>query len=117
MKKAQRYIALSYVPGVVEKELEGKKSTLAALGKKGSLHSHDPSLSQTTHDVLLLMSHIGERCLWTGLLCIVQDDEGARADQIASMDQINRNPYATIITGYGKDANAGLTGLRPSTKR
>lgn len=116
-KKAQRYIALSYVLGVVEKELEGKKSTLAALGKKGSLHSHDPSLSQTTRDALLLMSQIEERCLWIGLLCIVQDDEGARADQIASMDQINRNPYAKIIARYGKDANAGLPGLRAGTKR
>jgi hypothetical protein len=60
---------------------------------------------------------IGERYLWVDSLCIVQDDPQEKHGQIANMDAIYGNAILTINAAAGQDANAGLPGVRPLSRK
>lgn len=59
-----------------------------------------------------LLGLLEERYLWVDVICIVQDDDEARHDQIKNMASIFTNATVTIIAMQGADANYGLRGLR-----
>lgn len=52
------------------------------------------------------------RYIWVDALCIVQDDMTDKSHHLAFMDQVYRYAELTLIAASGKDANAGLPGLR-----
>jgi Heterokaryon incompatibility protein (HET) len=60
---------------------------------------------------------LGERYLWVGALCIVQDvDNDIKAAQLDSMASIYNNTYVTIIAANGWDADHGLRGIKRVTE-
>jgi hypothetical protein len=67
---------------------------------------------QTIADAISLVRLLEERYLWVDALCIVQDDEETKHDQITNMASIFTNATVTIIAKQGKDVNYGLRGLR-----
>jgi len=84
-----RYIALSYVLG----GRSGLQLTLASkdeLLQPGSLNNskHFLAILQAMKDAMVLAASAEQRFLWVDLMCIVQDDQQSKHQQIAAMDQI-----------------------------
>jgi len=111
-----RYLALSYVWGDVSM-LRMLKSTLKKYSVAGSLDPQNPDIPKTISDAMYLVFALGERYLWIDSLCIVQDDTEQKHYYISRMDVIYSNAVATIVALSGKDANAGLPGIRPGSRR
>jgi hypothetical protein len=65
----------------------------------------------TIANAISVVDLLGERYLWVDALCIVQDDETMKHDQIENMASIFANASITIIANDGEDANHGLRGL------
>lgn len=53
-----------------------------------------------------------ERYLWVDSICILQDDEVKRPEQLENMASIYGNASVTIIAVQGADARYGLRGSR-----
>jgi Heterokaryon incompatibility protein (HET) len=58
---------------------------------------------------------IGEKYLWVGSLCPIQDDEESMADGIKSMNFVYHNALATVVASDGQDANTGLQRIRSTS--
>lgn len=110
---SDRYVALSYVWGNVE-SIKLTKSNLSKLQCDGALRETETFLAipRTIRDVMEFVRLLGESFLWVDCLCIVQDDEDTKHDQINSMASIYLNAYVTIIAANGWDANHGLRGIK-----
>ncbi|MCJ1244755.1 hypothetical protein MMC30_001955 [Trapelia coarctata] len=108
-----RYVALSYVWGNAE-SIKLTKSNLSEFQRSGALWEIKILLAipRTVRDVMELVRLLGENFLWVDCLCIVQDDEDTKHDQINSMASIYLNAYVTIIAANGWDANHGLRGIK-----
>ncbi|KAK0671525.1 heterokaryon incompatibility protein-domain-containing protein [Cercophora samala] len=113
---APKYTTLSYVWGVLPDILETRISNFASLQLPNALAAPEilPRLPQTIRDAINVTRDMGERYLWVDRLCIIQDDEANKAQQIASMASIYARGQFTIIAADGADANAGLHGVSSS---
>ncbi|CZR69519.1 uncharacterized protein PAC_19419 [Phialocephala subalpina] len=109
-----RYLALSYVWGT-RPFLQLTKSNLEILKRKGALH--EQQLPRTIEDALKLTIMLNERYLWVDALCIAQDDTLSKLEQLSQMDRVYLGAALTIISGDGKEANAGLTGFHPGSRQ
>jgi hypothetical protein len=89
------YLALSYVWGNVQQKVYGMNTKLL-------------SLPRTIEDSILVVQKLGKRYLWVDSLCISQNDEGHKANQIAIMDFIYQTAWATIVDLSGTSADSGL---------
>lgn len=69
-------------------------------------------VSKTIEDAIILTDLLQMRYIWVDALCIVQDDIPDKSHHLAFMDQVYRYAEITIIAASGKDASAGLPGLR-----
>jgi hypothetical protein len=67
---------------------------------------------RTVADAISLVGLLEERYLWVDALCIVQDDQSMKHDQINNMASIFANATVTIIAKGEEHANHGLRGLR-----
>jgi hypothetical protein len=111
----KRYVALSYCWGKV------KMSTLVQ-ENEASLRipcglSKLPDIPQTMQDAIVLVRNVGERYLWIDCLCILQDSEIDLQQQLEQMAWVFLNAYFTIFAISGQDANYGLPGVRPGTRK
>jgi len=113
---AADYITLSYVWGNSE-TFKHNGHTTELLHVDGGLELYMPRIPQTIKDAITLTREIGERYLWVDALCIKQDDEEQKAQQLAHMGQIYQLSILTIIARSGKDASDGLRGVVPGTRR
>jgi hypothetical protein len=111
-----RYVALSYVWGSVP-TLSLVKNNMEALMSPGSLRSMRQHIPRTITDAMDLVSILGERYLWVDTLCLLQDDGDDMQAGIQTMDIIYERALLTIIAASGIDANAGLPGVHPSSRR
>ena len=59
-----------------------------------------------------LTRHLSMRYLWVDSLCVIQDDEILKQDQLRQMGGIYINASVTIVAADGTDANYGLRGVR-----
>ncbi|KAK1759042.1 heterokaryon incompatibility protein-domain-containing protein [Echria macrotheca] len=112
---AVKYFALSYVWGGPQ-TMATKKSNVESRFVPGSLSEQNCHLPQTIRDAMLFVRRIGEQYLWVDSMCIVQDDAEDMERDIHRMDIAYMMAFATIAAAYGKNANAGLPGLRPRTR-
>jgi hypothetical protein len=111
-----RYLALSYVWGKVEM-LQTTTENLAALMCPGVLESKLHDLPLTVRDTFHLAKALGFEYLWVDTLCIVQDDMNSKHRQIVQMDKIYYFATMTVVAFAGNDANRGLPGLGPSSRK
>lgn len=114
-KPRQRYVALSYVWGVGT-AFKTLKQNIHRLQHENSFQSRHASteLPTTIRDVMELTRQIGEQFLWVDSLCIVQDDDRERRDQLDCMGSIYANAYVTIVAAGGT-AFSGLRGIKDAT--
>lgn len=111
--KACRYAALSYVWGSTSMPRP------TALGHEDETRDYSSvfkSLPQTIQDAILFTRAIGESYLWVDAMCIFQDRETDKVEQIGHMDVIYGLARFTIVAAAGNDADAGLPGVRPGTR-
>lgn len=112
---ANRYFALSYVWGGVER-LKATKENIVELEKKNSLRMRSASIPRSVLDAMVFVARLNQRYLWVDSLCIIQDDRAEKHDQISLMHEIYTAAYATIVQHSGCDANAGLPGVREGSR-
>jgi tetratricopeptide (TPR) repeat protein len=112
---AERYFALSYVWGGPQ-TMATTKSNVESRFKTGSLTESNCRLPQTIRDAMTWVGTLGERYLWVDSMCIVQDDAEVKDRDIHRMDIVYMMAFATIAAAHGKNADAGLSGLRPGSR-
>ncbi|KAK4035023.1 HET-domain-containing protein [Parachaetomium inaequale] len=120
----QRYAALSYVWGAGPAFMTLKRN-IEQLQQERSLSTEtwchasqtvDVSghLPRTIRGVMELTGKLGEQYLWVDSLCIVQDDDDEKQDELARMGSIYANAYVTIVAAGGT-AFCGLRGIENAT--
>jgi hypothetical protein len=102
-----RYCSLSYVWGTIP-SLSLTKYTLPRMTEPGSLSTMRNQLSRVIRDAMDVVASIGERYLWADSLCIIQDDEDHKHNQISHMDSIYSEAILTIVSLSAKDASKPL---------
>ncbi|KAI1132878.1 HET-domain-containing protein [Nemania abortiva] len=113
-----KYAALSYVWGSA-KVLRTLMSNVESLEQPGAFNTPEicPQIPLTVRDAMQATKRMGIRHLWVDALCIVQDDEGGeKLPHIKQMNRIYETAEIVIVAMSGKDANAGLPGVRPWTR-
>ena len=116
LKHGERYVALSYVWGGVDQFLL-TKNTEALYRREGTLQQAWKFIPKTIQDSIKLVREIGEPYLWVDAICIVQDDPEDQQAQIAEMGKIYGNSILTICICCGEDANYGIPGIEPGTRK
>ena len=107
------YIALSYVWGKAPFFKTTRQNLPRLQLDQAFFESHKRlGIPKVIEDAIKLLGLLEERYLWVDAICIVQDDDEARHDQIKNMASIFANATVTIIAMQGADANYGLRGLR-----
>ena len=104
-----RYVALSYLWGRNFKQLFTTSENLARLSKVDALSKE--KLPRTIKDAIKLTRVLGERYLWTDSLALIHDEGFQYHD-----DWVYARATLTLVAGSGKDANAGLPGVRPESR-
>ncbi|KAK3902971.1 heterokaryon incompatibility protein-domain-containing protein [Staphylotrichum tortipilum] len=112
-----RYFALSYVWGQtgLPRMAMALRANMGSLGEEGGLARL--ALPRTIRDAIDLTERLGERYLWVDALCIVQDDMEDLQRQASAMDSVFSGAALTIAAAAGDDADAGLSGLTPGSRR
>ncbi|KAH8774499.1 heterokaryon incompatibility protein-domain-containing protein [Diaporthe sp. PMI_573] len=100
--------------GVQIKKITLTRKTQAQLAEDESIVYGQASL--TIIDAMELCRRLGIQYIWVDALCIIQDDENDKADQLKAMSHIYRCASFTIVAASDQDAGAGLPGLRPGTR-
>ena len=106
-----RYLALSYVWGH-SKTLRNTRNIRVELEMEAELLERIEELPKTIKDAIALVKELGERYLWVDSLCITQDDDEDKANQITAMNVIYGSAVLTIAATSGNNADAGLAGGR-----
>ncbi|KAH7129171.1 heterokaryon incompatibility protein-domain-containing protein [Dactylonectria macrodidyma] len=103
-----RYAALSYCWGGAQ---SGKtlRATFAA-----RQHRIEPAeLSKTVRQAIQTTRRMGLQYVWIDAICIIQDDETDRANEIAQMCDIYRRAYVTIVAATAASSSDGFLQVRP----
>ncbi|KAM3070411.1 hypothetical protein ACMFMG_010238 [Clarireedia jacksonii] len=99
-------MALSYVWGMATQFM----LTTEAL-KPGFFESLGTRIPQSIQDAIQVCRNIGVRHIWIDALCIIQDDNKDKKDQIALMDEIYGHALAVLIGAAGDDTACSIPGL------
>lgn len=111
---AEKYVALSYVWGsTMTPSLTG--DTFSQCSSIGGLKGL--VIPRTIMDAIQLVKGIGMRYLWVDSLCIVQNDDTDKQQQLTIMDSIYNNAELLVVAATGSDANAGLPGIGSTPRR
>ncbi|KAK3941118.1 heterokaryon incompatibility protein-domain-containing protein [Diplogelasinospora grovesii] len=98
-----RYAALNYCWGSGTQHLTTTTSNLG-----DHLLALPGRLPQTISDAIEVCRKIGIRYLWVDALCIIQDDDGDKLDQIANMRSIFKESTLTIVAASAGKATDGF---------
>jgi len=111
-----RYAALSYIWGAVD----NFRLTTANRGRlllPGAIQSIFNMIPRTVQDAISLVRKLGIRYLWVDALCLLQNEAEDLRCGVQVMDQVYERSFLTIIAACGHDADAGLPGVEPNTRR
>ncbi|KAE9365118.1 HET-domain-containing protein, partial [Stipitochalara longipes BDJ] len=70
------------------------------------------TLPQTIQDAITVTRKLGEKYLWIDSLCIIQDSETDKLQEIGRMDEVYKNAFLTISAASGKGCHDGFLGRR-----
>jgi hypothetical protein len=73
-------------------------------------------LLRTIHDAITATEKIGEQYLWVDSMCIQQDNELEKEEQIDVMDWVYGNAVLTFVAADASDADAGLRGVQSGSR-
>ncbi|KAI3319322.1 HET-domain-containing protein [Xylariaceae sp. AK1471] len=106
-----RYMALSYCwPS--QRTLCTTNDNITLLSQPGSLQQRIQELPLVIADTIELLFELGETFLWVDALCIIQDNDGHKATQIAQMDKVYMSAWMTIVPVIKSlDADEACVGL------
>ena len=104
-----RYVALSYLWGKNFKQPFTTSDNLSRLSKPDGLTKE--RLPRTIKDSIKLTRMLGLRYLWTDSLALIHDEGFQYHD-----DWVYARAALTVVAGSGKDANAGLPGVREESR-
>ncbi|KAL6362171.1 hypothetical protein LRP88_04248 [Fusarium phalaenopsidis] len=111
-----QYAALSYVWGPAARNgLTNTRRTAEWLRSPGCL-LHDV-VPKTLFDAIKVAQSIGFKYLWVDSLCIIQDDDDDKRQQLSFMDCVYANAYCTIAAVSALHADMGIAGVRESLMR
>ncbi|KAK0741827.1 heterokaryon incompatibility protein-domain-containing protein [Apiosordaria backusii] len=102
------YVCLSYVWGG-SNQFTTQLNIIGKLQQPNSLSS--VPLAKTIVHAMAVAEMAGERYLWVDALCIVQDDNRQKEQDIQNMSGIYANASFTIIAQSATHADSGLCGL------
>jgi hypothetical protein len=109
------YLALSYVWGMAAQFML-TKDVVNDSTKEGFFSSIGTKIPQSIRDAMQVCRNIGVRHLWVDALCIVQDDEQDKSDQLGLMDEIYGHALAVLIVAAGDGAEYGIPGMGQRTR-
>ncbi|ETS83956.1 hypothetical protein PFICI_05832 [Pestalotiopsis fici W106-1] len=100
---AQRYVTLSYCWG-------GDQPAKLVKDKVAAYSAGIPfqSLPRAIQDAILVTIGIDISYLWVDALCIIQDDDDDKADQIIQMHRIYQYSHATIAASVSRGSTDGF---------
>lgn len=102
------YVALSYVWGEAQPYCTTKSNVSSY-----STHGIDIRvLGRTIRDAIQVTHRLRLRYLWIDALCIIQDSDEDKANELAQMGNIYRDAYLTIIASSATKASAGFLETR-----
>jgi len=101
-EKAQ-YATLSYCWGSGVQQLTTTTSNL-----RDHMLALPCGLPKTISDAVEVCRKVGIRYLWVDALCIIQDDESDKLDQIAKMGSIYKNSTVTIVAASTENVTDGF---------
>jgi hypothetical protein len=107
---AKEYMTLSYVWGMAAQFMLTTDVLTDSL-KPGFFESLGTNIPQSIQDAIQVCRNIGVRHIWVDALCILQDDDIDKKDQIALMDEIYGRALAVLIVAAGDGAAYGIPGL------
>ena len=107
----ERYLTLNYVWGYSNKTLRTSNDNFRKLCSKQALWECWDQVAKTVQDAICLVRSLEQRYLWVDCLCIIQDDDRYKSQQIEQMDAIYANSYLTIVDVDGQDSHHGLPGV------
>ena len=110
----EKYVTLSYVWGPATKPLL-TQATLSQYSSPDGLKGL--KLPRTISDAMQVVKYLGKRYLWVDSLCIVQDNDNDKEQQLSIMDSIYSNAELVVVAAAGGDANTGLPGIGSSPRR
>ncbi|EEU41411.1 uncharacterized protein NECHADRAFT_23862, partial [Fusarium vanettenii 77-13-4] len=109
------YLALSYCWGKRDPEANPEPLLL----RTNSLHDlrrhiRPSTLQKSIQDAIFVTRKLGFRYLWVDALCIIQDDEDDKDNEISHMATIYKNAAITLAAGTAERAAEGFLGNIPS---
>ncbi|KAF2241542.1 HET-domain-containing protein, partial [Trematosphaeria pertusa] len=106
----KEYLSLSYVWGMAAQFML-TKDVVEDSTNEDFFRSLGTKIPQSIRDAMQVCRNIGVRHLWVDALCIVQDDDEDKKDQIGLMDEIYGHALAVLIVVAGDDAGYGIPGM------
>lgn len=101
------YFTLSYVRGGID-QYRLSKTNLAYLRQERSLTILVDRIAPVVRDAINLVQGLKGTYLWVDTLCIVQDDDLSKHNQIQHMAHIYSRSFLTIVAAESLDANSKL---------
>ncbi|KAF8862932.1 HET-domain-containing protein [Acephala macrosclerotiorum] len=103
--RRERYLTLSYCWGRGD-----RLPSRLLLANVNEYHSGIAvtSLPQTFQDAIYVVQQLNLKHIWVDSLCIIQDSEEDKLNEITRMDEIYANSYLTLAATDGEDSFAGL---------
>jgi hypothetical protein len=99
------YVALSYCWG------HQQTFILKSFNFKSMVHSIPlENLPKTIRDAIYLTKALGFRYIWIDALCIIQDSDNDKVEQVSKMQDIFRNSMITISAERAADCQDGFLG-------
>jgi hypothetical protein len=108
--QCDEYFALSYVWGMLAQFML-TKDVVNDSTNEGFFSSVGTKIPQSIRDAMQVCRNIGVRHLWVDALCIVQDDDEDKSDQIKLMDEIYGHALAVLVVAAGEGAEYGIPGM------
>ena len=106
----KEYLTLSYVWGMAAQFML-TKDVVEDSTSEDYFGSFGTKIPKSIRDAMQVCRNIGVRHLWVDALCIVQDDNEDKEDQIGLMDEIYGRALAVLIVAAGDGADYGIPGM------